>query len=105
MVFSYCARWLRRLRRFGNSARGSRATFGRQSSFPPILEILEARDLPSAGFLNLAFGTGGKTLVDFGLGNQALLATTVVKTTTQSCSAAPSMAGSSAVPSTLLSRS
>jgi uncharacterized delta-60 repeat protein len=61
----------------GKADHKTRARLGR-NSLRPTVEVLEDRSLPSAGLLNPAFGTGGKTLVDFGPGNPAVLATTVV---------------------------
>ena len=48
---------------------GRRASAGRKSSFQPALETLEDRNLLSAGMLNPNFGTGGKTLINFGPNN------------------------------------
>ena len=44
---------------------------GRKTSFRPALEILEARDVPSAGNLDFTFGAGGIVTTDVGIDDRA----------------------------------
>src|SRR5436190_23449921 len=45
---------------------GQKRSAARKPCFRPALEILESRDLLSAGSLDLTFGAGGRVTTDFG---------------------------------------